>query len=68
MQISDCVVGKPSLVPSESCEIKHWSYTKRELSLIPVLLEEGCLWITMRSGLMGTLSSFHQRVGIPASL
>ena len=39
-----------------------------ELSSILVLLEEGSVWATRRSGLMGTLISFHQLVGIPASL
>ena len=59
----------PLLLLSAPYDIKHWFYKKCELFLIPVLLEEKRpAWTTMRSGLTGTLISFHQLVGIPASL
>ena len=65
--VSDSVVGMPVLVLSESCEVKHWSGRKCELSLIPVLQVWGCVSTTVRSGLMGTLTSFYQLVAVPAS-
>ena len=68
MHVSDNVVVKPFLVLSESCEIKHCSCRKCELSLIPILLLEGHVWTTVRSGLTRTLTTYHQLVGVPASL
>ena len=46
----------------------HWSCRKCELSLIPILLWEGHVWTTVRSGLTRTLTTYHQLMGIPASL
>ena len=68
MFISDSAVGMALLVLSESCEIKNESCRKGELPLILVIPEEGNVWITTRSGLMKTLSSFHQLELIPTSL
>ena len=68
MYISDSVAGRPLLVLSTSCDIKHWLCRNPELSLIPVLVEEGLMWTTSGSGLTGTLSIFHQLVAILASL
>ena len=68
MYTSDSVAGRPLLVLSTSCDIKHWLCRNPELSLIPGLVEEGHMWTTSGSGLTGTLSIFHQLVAILASL
>ena len=59
MHVSDSVIRRHWMRPSELCEIKHRSCRKCESFFNPVLLVVGCVWTRMRSGLTGTLISFH---------
>ena len=67
MNVSFNAVGKPLWFCQNHVRL-HTGLAENMSSLISVLLKEGCVWTTRRSGLTVIVISFHQPVAIPAPL